>query len=67
MEYNSTPAFAEFSQFLHDDLAISDEELSIALQNRKCASDPLPMILWQYGLISLEQLQGIFDWLDARL
>lgn len=67
MEYNSTFAFAEFSQFLHDDLAISHEELSLALENRKCASDPLPMVLWQYGFVSLEQLQGIFDWMDARL
>jgi hypothetical protein len=27
---------------------------------------PLPMILWQYGLITLEQLAQIFDWLDAQ-
>ncbi len=26
----------------------------------------LPMLLWQYGLVSLEQLQQIFDWLESQ-
>ncbi len=26
---------------------------------------PLHMILWQYGLVSLEQLEQIFDWLEG--
>ena len=30
------------------------------------ASNHLPMILWQYGLITLEQLDLIFDWLETR-
>jgi hypothetical protein len=25
----------------------------------------LPMILWQYGLVTLEQLDRIFDWLET--
>ncbi|MGB5594193.1 MAG: DUF2949 domain-containing protein, partial [Crocosphaera sp.] len=28
---------------------------------------PIPMLLWQYGLISLVQLQRIWDWLDAQI
>ncbi|WP_155834800.1 DUF2949 domain-containing protein [Leptolyngbya sp. PCC 6406] len=26
--------------------------------------DQLPMVLWQYGLVSLAQLEDIFDWLE---
>jgi hypothetical protein len=25
----------------------------------------LPMILWQYGLVTLKQLDQIFDWLET--
>jgi hypothetical protein len=25
----------------------------------------LPMVLWQYGLVTLEQLDQIFDWLET--
>jgi hypothetical protein len=25
----------------------------------------VPMILWQYGLVTLEQLDRIFDWLET--
>jgi hypothetical protein len=24
----------------------------------------LPMVLWQYGLLTLEQLDRLFDWLE---
>lgn len=25
----------------------------------------LPIVLWQYGLVTLEQLDQIFDWLET--
>jgi len=24
----------------------------------------LPMVLWQYGLITIEQLDQVFDWME---
>ncbi len=50
--------------FLQDELKIG-EIPAIAL--RRCEQNPslLPMILWQYGLISLQQLDLIFDWLET--
>jgi hypothetical protein len=33
-------------------------------QNQSVLS-PLPMILWQYGLVTLEQLDRIYDWLAS--
>ncbi|HEY9624423.1 MAG TPA: DUF2949 domain-containing protein [Crinalium sp.] len=56
----------QFIQFLQNDLAISAAEIAIALRQRELYSDPLPMILWQYGLVTLEQLTQIFDWLDDQ-
>jgi hypothetical protein len=52
-------------QFLKEDLAIPVAEIALALKH--CASMPnfLPMTLWQYGLITLDQLAEIFDWLEA--
>jgi hypothetical protein len=53
----------ELGQFLHHELAISTSELILVSQKAKQLSAPLPMLLWQYGLITLEQLQHLFDWL----
>lgn len=52
-------------RFLQEDLAISAASLSIALRHREHDPGPLPMILWQYGLITLEQLDRIYDWLET--
>ncbi|MEM8777876.1 MAG: DUF2949 domain-containing protein [Cyanobacteria bacterium P01_G01_bin.49] len=65
MEHNSISN--EFSQFLQQELAISRDDLAVALNNRHQPGDPIPMLLWQYGLISLVQLQRIWDWLDAQV
>lgn len=57
--------YSKFIQFLTDELAVSMSSVDFALRHRENACDPLPMILWQYGLISLEQLDRIFDWLET--
>jgi hypothetical protein len=50
--------------FLQEDLALSEDAIAVALRHQN-ATDPLPMVLWQYGLITLEQLDRIFDWLET--
>ncbi|NJL46124.1 MAG: DUF2949 domain-containing protein [Leptolyngbyaceae cyanobacterium SM2_3_12] len=52
-------------QFLQDELAISKASLQVALKHREQDPGPLPMILWQYGLVTLEQLEQIYDWMEA--
>jgi hypothetical protein len=59
--------FTEFSQFLYDELELSSEALDVVLHNQHQATDPIPMLLWQYGFISVPQLQRIWDWLDAKV
>jgi hypothetical protein len=61
-----TPAsYSRFIQFLQDDLAISSSSIAIALKYCEQDPGPLPMILWKYGLITIEQLDRIFDWMEA--
>ena len=56
--------YPDLIQFLQDDLAMSASAIDFALK-RSGDFEPLPMILWQYGLVSLEQLDRIYDWLDS--
>ncbi|NJO47314.1 MAG: DUF2949 domain-containing protein [Oscillatoriales cyanobacterium RM2_1_1] len=55
---------AQLIQFLRWELAIPASSISMALNHSDCDSEQLPMILWQYGLVSLDQLDQIFDWLE---
>jgi Protein of unknown function (DUF2949) len=57
--------YSRFIRFLQEDLALSSASISIALRYREKDPGPLPMILWQYGLVTLEQLDRIFDWLET--
>ncbi|MEB3336969.1 MAG: DUF2949 domain-containing protein [Leptolyngbyaceae bacterium] len=54
-------------QFLQYELAISSAEIDVLLRHPEQAHAPLPMLLWQYGLVTMPQLTQIFDWLDAQL
>jgi hypothetical protein len=62
--------YTRLIRFLQEDLAISRASIDVAErvrsnEPRQRDQDPnsLPMVLWQYGLVTLEQLDKIFDWL----
>lgn len=52
--------------FLSDELALPHESIALAVQHSEQTPSLLPMILWQYGLVTLAQLDQIFDWLEQR-
>lgn len=56
---------AQFIKFLREDLAIPAAAIAMALRHHDEGANLLPMILWQYGLITLEQLDLIFDWMET--
>ncbi len=63
--------YTRLIRFLQEDLAISPASIAVAErvggdEKRQQHRDPnsLPMVLWQYGLVTLEQLDKIFDWLS---
>ena len=57
--------FTKLIRFLQEDLAISTQSMAIVLKQAEQNPGPLPMILWQYGLVTIEQLDRIYDWMDA--
>lgn len=56
---------ARLIEFLTEELAIPSGAIAVALRHQNHAANPLPMVLWQYGLITLEQLDQIFDWMET--
>ena len=60
----SSVTYARFINFLEQELDLSTESISILEKSVQKTPGPLPMILWQYGLITLEQLDRIYDWLE---
>lgn len=57
--------YAKFLRFLKEELALSNDSIAIAQRHSQRNTDPLPMLLWQYGLVTLEQLEQIYDWLET--
>ncbi|TBR58273.1 DUF2949 domain-containing protein [Westiellopsis prolifica IICB1] len=55
-----------FINFLQNELELSSGDIAVALRKRELENGPLPMLLWQYGLVDIEQLERIFDWLEKQ-
>ena len=62
--------YTRLIRFLQEDLAISPASIAVAERvgsneqpQRDRDPNSLPVLLWQYGLVTLEQLDKIFDWL----
>ena len=55
---------AKFMKYLQEELAIPADSLAIAMRHPPENSIQLPMVLWQYGLVNLHQLELILDWLE---
>ncbi len=60
----SNATYSRFVRFLKDELALSSDSLAIAERSMEQNQGLLPMILWQYGLVTLEELDRIYDWLE---
>lgn len=56
----------KFIDFLHNELELSSGDIAVALRKRELENGPLPMLLWQYGLVDIEQLERIFYWLEEQ-
>lgn len=56
---------AKLITFLKDELAIPSSSIDLALRQNEGNPGFLHMILWQYGLVTLSQLNRIFDWLET--
>jgi hypothetical protein len=57
--------YTKLVQFLQEELSIPSTSIKQALQQCKQDSAPLPMVLWQQGVLTLKQLERIFDWMEV--
>ena len=62
--------YTRLIRFLQEELAISPASIAVAERvggneqpQRDRDPNSLPVLLWQYSLVTLEQLDKIFDWL----
>jgi len=47
---------------LRQELALSDNALQLGLKQSEQEQAPLPVVLWRFGLISLEQFDQVLSW-----
>jgi hypothetical protein len=52
--------------FLRRDIGLSDDALALGLRQAVQEQAPLPVTLWRFGLISLVQLDRVYDWQDRQ-
>jgi hypothetical protein len=57
---------AELEQFLLRRIGLSLNALQLGLRQAELEQAPLPIVLWSFGLLNLEQLQTVFDWQDSQ-
>ena len=58
--------YAKFITFLKEELSLSNDSIEIVKRAVEDRPAPIPMILWQYGLVTLEELDKIYDWLHSK-
>jgi hypothetical protein len=51
---------------LRQELGLSDSALGLGLRQAELEQAPLPVVLWRFGLINLEQLDQVFAWQAAQ-
>jgi hypothetical protein len=49
-------------RYLRSELGLSDNALQLGLKQSDLEQAPLPVVLWRFGLISLDQLDQLLHW-----
>ena len=58
--------YTNFVKFLKEELSLSNDSIDTVQRAVEENPAPIPMVLWQYGLITLEELDRIYDWLHSK-
>ena len=56
------PAAEALLHFLQRRLGLSPSAIELGLRQAELEQAPLPIVLWSFGLLSLSQLEQVFDW-----
>ena len=54
-------------RYLRQHLGLSENALELGVKQAVLEQAPLPVVLWRFGLISLEQLDQVLSWQDQQL
>ncbi|MDI9406166.1 MAG: DUF2949 domain-containing protein [Chitinophagaceae bacterium] len=61
------PPPADLQRYLRQQLGLSESALALGLRQAQLEQAPLPVVLWRYGLINLQQLEQVLRWQDIHL
>jgi Protein of unknown function (DUF2949) len=57
----------QVANFLSQKLNLSDDSIQLALKQSQLDYNSLPIILWQYGLVTLQELDRVYDWFESYI
>ena len=60
------PATDALLHFLQRRLGLSPSALELGQRQAELEQAPLPIVLWSFGLLSLQQLEDVFDWQNSQ-
>ena len=60
------PANDALLHFLQRRLGLSPSALELGQRQAELEQAPLPIVLWSFGLLSLKQLEEVFDWQNSQ-
>ncbi len=52
--------------YLRHQLGLSDRSLELGLRHSELEQAPLPVVLWRFGLLTLEQYGQVLDWQEHQ-
>ena len=56
------PPSKELCNFIIDKLGISQSALDLGIKRSILENSPLPIVMWNYGLLTINQLKQILSW-----
>ncbi len=56
------PPSKELCDYIIDQLGISESALELGVKRSCLENSPLPIVMWSYGLLTLDQLNRILSW-----
>ena len=60
-----TITYNRFIKFLQEEIDLPAHSITMAQRSVNDNFGLMPMVLWQYGLVTLEQLDKIYEWLET--
>ncbi|MEM6835649.1 MAG: DUF2949 domain-containing protein [Cyanobacteria bacterium P01_C01_bin.120] len=58
---------SQLIEFLRQELALPADAIALGLRRSAASPGLLPIVLWQYGLVTTRQLDQIYDWLETSV